>query len=208
MTEAPTSYSSLGGHLHSLDVSRPIWDQFFTIAPLVLVGTREPGGGDDLAPKHMVTPVGWQNFFGFVCTPRHGTYQNISREGVFAVTYPRPTQWLETSLTASPRCEDDSKPQLQLMQTFRSRKVDCPVVADGYLFLECELERFVDGFGDNSLIVGRIVAAEIDPVFLRAEDRDDQDLLRDASLLAYVSPGRFATVRDTLAFPVPKGMKK
>ena len=81
-------------------------------------------------------------------------------------------------------------------------------MADGYLYLECELERFVDGFGDNSLIVGRIVAAEIDPVFLRAEDRDDQDLLHDASLLAYVSPGRFATVQDTFAFPIPKGMKK
>ena len=60
----------------------------------------------------------------------------------------------------------------------------------------------------NSLIVGKIVAAQIDPDFLRAEERDDQDLLRDAPLLAYVSPGRFAAIRDTLAFPMPKGMKK
>ncbi len=194
--------------LEDLDVSRPIWDQFFTIAPLVVVGTREPDGGDDLAPKHMVTPMGWQNYFGFVCTPRHGTYQNIKRNGKFAVTYPRPSQWLETSLTASPRCEDESKPQLQLMKTFRSNLVECPVVADGYLYLECELERFVDGFGVNSLIVGTIVAAQIAPAFLRSEDRDDQDLLRDAPLLSYVSPGRFAKVSDTLAFPIPKGMRK
>ncbi len=68
----------------------------------------------------MVSPMGWQNYFGFVCTPRHGTYQNIKRDGVFAVTYPKPGQWLETSLTASPRCEDDSKPQLQLVQSHRS----------------------------------------------------------------------------------------
>lgn len=200
--------SGTSHRLEDLDVSRPIWDQFFTVAPLVLVGTREADGSNDLAPKHMVTPMGWQNYFGFVCTPRHGTYQNIKRDGVFAVTYPRPIQWLETSLTASPRCEDDSKPQLQLMQTSRSGAVDCPVVADGYLYLECELDRFVDGFGVNSLIVGKIVAAQIDPAFLRADDRDDQDLIGEAPLLAYVSPGRFASIQSTLAFPMPKGMKK
>ena len=194
--------------LIALDVATPIWDQFFTVAPLVLVGTREADGGDDLAPKHMVTPMGWQNYFGFVCTPRHGTYRNIQRDGVFAVTFPKPAQWLETSLTASPRCEDDRKPQLDLVRSSRSSHVDCPVVADGYLYLECELDRFVDGFGVNSLIVGRIVAARIDPAYLRAEERDDQDLIHDAPLLGYISPGRFAAISDTLAFPMPKGMKK
>ncbi|MDJ0827024.1 MAG: flavin reductase [Rhodobacter sp.] len=194
--------------LVTLDVSRPIWDQFFIVAPLVLVGTREADGQDDLAPKHMVTPMGWQNYFGFVCTPRHGTYRNIARDGVFAVTYPRPGQWLETSLTAAPRCEDDSKPDLQLVRSYRSSDVDCPVVDGGYLYLDCELDRFVDGFGVNSLIVGRIVAARIDPGYLRADDRDDQDLIHDAPVLAYLSPGRFAAVADTLAFPIPKGMRK
>lgn len=194
--------------LEALNVARPIWDQFFMVAPLVLVGTREADGSNDLAPKHMVSPMGWQNYFGFVCTPRHGTYQNIKRDGVFAVTYAKPLQWLETSLTASPRCEDDSKPQLQLVDSYRSEVVDCPVVAGGYLYLECEIDRFVDGFGVNSLIVGKIVAAQIDPAYLRAAERDDQDLIREAPLLTYVSPGRFATIRDTLAFPMPKGMKK
>lgn len=207
MTEH-TSERANPTNLVPLDVERPIWDQFFFVAPLVLVGTREADGSDDLAPKHMVTPMGWQNYFGFVCTPRHGTYRNIQRDGVFAVTYAKPDQWLETSLTASPRCEDDSKPQLQLVQHERSPLVDCPVVSGGYLYLECELDRFVDGFGVNSLIVGRIVAAQIDPAYLRADDRDDQDLIQAAPLLSYVSPGRFATIRDTLAFPMPKGMRK
>ncbi len=194
--------------LESLDMATPIWDQFFLVAPLVVVGTREADGGNDLAPKHMVSPIGWQNYIGFVCTPRHGTYQNIKRDGVFAVTYPKPAQWLETSLSASPRCEDDTKPQLDVINHYRSATVDCPVVADGYLFLECELDRFVDGFGVNSLIVGRIVAAQIDADYLRASGKDDQDLLYDAPMLTYVSPGRFAVIRDTLAFPMPKGMKK
>lgn len=208
MEHGPAKTRPERARVEKLDVATPIWDQFFTVAPLVLVGTREADGRDDLAPKHMVSPMGWQNYFGFICTPSHGTYQNIKREGVFAVTFPKPTQWLETSLTASPRCEDDSKPQLQLIQSFRSDTVDCPVVADGYAYLECELDRFVDGFGVNSLIVGKIVAGQIDPTYLRSIDRDDQDLIHDAPILTYVSPGRFAVIKDTLSFPMPKGMKK
>ena len=32
-----------------LDVRVPVWDRFFTVAPLVLVGTRESDGRFDLA---------------------------------------------------------------------------------------------------------------------------------------------------------------
>ncbi|MEO1400961.1 MAG: hypothetical protein AAFV72_06845 [Cyanobacteria bacterium J06635_1] len=39
-----------------LDVQRPIWDRFFSVAPLVIVGTREPDGKYDLAPKHRPCP--------------------------------------------------------------------------------------------------------------------------------------------------------
>jgi len=194
--------------LVALDTQTPIWDRFFTVAPLVLIGTREPDGTDDLAPKHMVSPMGWQNYFGFVCTPRHGTYQNIKREQVFAVTYPKPSQWLQTSLTASPRCEDDTKPALKALDTIRSPTVDCPVVTDGYAYLECELDRFVDGFGVNSLIVGKIVAAQIDAEYLRAMERDDSDVIFNGPLLGYVSPGRFTAIKETYSFPMPQGMKK
>ena len=62
----------------TLDTAFPIWERFFTVAPLVLIGTREVDGTYDLAPKHMVTPLGWGNYFGFVCTPRHATYANAS----------------------------------------------------------------------------------------------------------------------------------
>ena len=68
--------------------------------------------------------------------------------------------------------------------------------------------RGTSGFGANSLIVGQIVAAAVDPAYLRANDRDDQDLIQGAPLLSYVSPGRFATIQETLSFPMPKGMRK
>lgn len=205
----PNQHHPLGPDgLVELGTKAPIWDRFFTIAPLVLIGTREADGSDDVAPKHMAGPMGWQNYFGFVCTPRHGTYRNIARERVFAVTYPKPVQWLETSLTASPRCEDGEKPSLNLVDTTRAPGVDCPVVKDGYLYLECELERFVEDLGPNSLIIGRVIAARVDPAYLRAHERDDQDVVREGPLLTYVSPGRFAVIDETRSFPFPAGMKR
>ena len=107
-----------------LDVRVPVWDRFFTVAPLVLVGTREPDGRFDLAPKHMVLPLGWQNYFGFVCTPRHATYFNAWRERAFTVSFPRPDQLVETSLAASGRCDDGTKPAVATLATVPARRVN------------------------------------------------------------------------------------
>jgi hypothetical protein len=81
-------------------------------------------------------------------------------------------------------------------------------VADGYLFLECELDRIVDGFGVNSLIAGRIVAAHVHPDALRVSERDDNDLIRELSLLAYLSPGRFARIEESFSFPFPADFQR
>jgi flavin reductase (DIM6/NTAB) family NADH-FMN oxidoreductase RutF len=193
--------------LVDIDVDRPIWDRFFWVAPLVIIGTRE-GEGYDLAPKHMAFPMGWQNFFGFVCAPTHGTYANARTHGAFTVTYPRPGQLVETSLSASPRDEQDRKPILGSLPVSEARVVDGVVVDGGYLYLECELDRIVDDFGLNSLIVGRIVAARVAEDALRESDGDDVGRSRDSPLLVYLHPGRFASVGDTLSFPFPAGMRK
>ena len=95
--------SSMPTNVVALDTSVPVWEQFFTIAPLVLIGTCDVEGVLDFAPKHMVTPMGWQNYFGFVCTPRHQTCLNIQRSGEFTVSYPKPSQVLHSSLAASSR---------------------------------------------------------------------------------------------------------
>lgn len=193
--------------LQSLDVSEPIWDRFFTVAPLVLVGTLEENGDPDLAPKHMAFPMGWENYFGFVCTPRHRTYRNAERAGSFTVSYPRPADVVTTSLTASPRCEE-TKPMVGLMQTFPATCVEGVFVSNSYLFLECELVRMVDGFGVNSLVVGKVVAAHAHPDVLRGADRDDNELLFRMPQLAYLYPGRFAVIDKTQAFPFPAGMQR
>ena len=194
--------------LETLDVGAPIWDRFFTVAPLVLIGTLEENGDIDLAPKHMAFPMGWDNYFGFVCTRRHRTLQNAQRTGTFTVSYPRPSQLVLTSLTASPRCEEDTKPIVGLLKTFPATQVEGVLVEDAYLFLECELDRIVDGFGVNSLITGRVVAAHVHQDFLREADRDDGELLFQAPLMAYLYPGRFAAISETQSFPFPAGMQR
>jgi len=194
--------------LVELDVKEPIWDRFFWVAPLVLVGTREADGSHDLAPKHMAVPMGWQNYFGFVCTPRHHTYSNVRRDGVFTVSYPRPSQLVLTSLAASPRCGEEDKPALSVLPVFPASVVDGVLVDGAYLFLECELDRIVDDFGINSLIVGRIVAARVARDAERMDELEDQALVHDSPLLAYLHPGRFTTIEQSFSFPFPAGMKK
>jgi flavin reductase (DIM6/NTAB) family NADH-FMN oxidoreductase RutF len=184
---------------------RPIWDRFFTVFPLVIVGSKEPDGTYDLAPKHMAMPLGWRNFYGFVCTPRHATYRNVRRERQFTVSFPTPTQVVVSSLAATPRCEGDRKPITTVLPTRRAGRVDGVVVNDSYLHLECTLDRIVDGFGDNSLIVGEVVAAAADEAYVRLSERDEGEQLLRAPLLAYVSPGRFAEIGRTTRFPFPEG---
>ncbi|MGI9239111.1 MAG: flavin reductase [Woeseiaceae bacterium] len=200
--------SSAPDNVVDVDTSVPVWEQFFTVAPLVLIGTTDADGALDLAPKHMVTPMGWQNYFGFVCTPRHNTCSNIERDGVFTVSYPKPSQVLITSLAASPRVDTGSKPVIDYLDTFPAKVIEGQFIRDGYLFFECRHYKTVDGFGENCLITGEIIAAYADEGFLRDGEGDDQETIHDAPLFAYLSPGRFATIDRSNAFPFPEAMKK
>ncbi len=195
-------------NLIELDTGESIWESFFTVFPLVVIGTREADGSDDLAPKHLAMPMSWKNHFGFVCTPRHNTYQNIQRDGEFSVTYMRPSQTVLASLAATPRCDDGSKPITQALPTFSAEKVNASFVQDGYLFLECELQQIIDDLGDNSLILGRIIAARVAEDALRLSGQDDEDLIFTSPLLAYLYPGRFTEIANTTQLPFPAGFKR
>jgi flavin reductase (DIM6/NTAB) family NADH-FMN oxidoreductase RutF len=195
-------------NLIPLGIDRPIWDRFFTVAPLVVVGSKESDGTYDLAPKHMAMPLGWQNYYAFVCSPRHATYRNIQRERQFTISFPRPTEIVASSLAASPRCQDHSKPALGLLPTRPATVVDGVLVDNCYLYLECTLHSILDGFGANSLIAGEVVAASASEDYLRVDDRDDGEQLFSSPLLVYVSPGRYAELRKTSQFPLPEGFSR
>ncbi len=194
--------------LVSLDTELPIWERFYTVAPLAVIGTKEEDNYD-LAPKHMVTPLGRDNYFGFVCTPKHGTYQNIKKEKVFTVSFPRPDQVVLASLAASPRCGDDHnvKAIVDGLPTFKSENIDALFVKNAYLYFECELMKIIDGFGEFSLITGKITGAFVSNDSLRVSEGDDQKMIYQSPMLAYLPYGRFAEIKNTLAFPYPQGME-
>jgi hypothetical protein len=78
---------------------------------------------------------------------------------------------------------DSSKPALWALRTLPAFVVD-RVLVEG----ECELNRVVDDIGDNSLVVGRNVAAAARDDVLRHGETDDADLLQHAGALAYLHP--------------------
>lgn len=193
--------------LVSLDVKEKLWTRFFMVAPLIVVGTKE-GERFNLAPKHMATPLGWDNYFGFVCTPRHSTYRNIRDSGYFTVSFPKPTQVVLASITAEPRCgEDREKPNLSGLPTFPAKRIDGVFLKDAYLFFECKMERIIDGFGKHSLVVGFIEAAHVDENYVRQSEIDDGRLINSAPLLTFLSPSRYASIENTNAFPFPAGFE-
>lgn len=191
-----------------LDTARPIWDRFLWVSPLVVIGTVEEDGSLDLAPKHMVTPLGWGNYFGFVCTPRHATYRNAEREQGFTVSWPRPEQLVQASLSAAPRCDDGQKATLLGLPITAAETIPGPLIEGAYLHLECRLERIVEGFGENGLVVGEIVAARVHEDAARAHDLEDERLVARSPLLAYIAPGQFARIDESRSFPFPSGFAK
>lgn len=188
-----------------LDLSQPIWQKVFMVAPLIIVGTIDGDRHPNFAPKHMAMPLGWANYFAFVCTPRHRTYQNILQQGEFSVSYPKADQIVLASLSATAREDDGSKPIVAHLPSFPASVIDAPLFANSYLFLECRLGRILDDFGENSLILGKIVAAQADPLAFR-DERDDADILHDAPLLAYLPPGRYYPIDRSFSFPFPASM--
>ncbi|MBT8178738.1 MAG: flavin reductase family protein [Eudoraea sp.] len=196
-------------HITQLNVKQSLWDQVFTIAPLVVVGTRE-NKGYDLAPKHMVSPIGFGPYFAFVCTPRHGTFRNIRETGEFTVSFPKPDQLVFTSLSASPRQESISKSDAiqETLPVVKAMGMDAPLVDGSYLYLECRFYKLIEGFDDYAIITGEVVAAYADKEYARLSEQDEQEQLYKNPLLAYVAPGRFARIAETYNFPFPKDFKR
>ncbi len=193
----------------SLNVKDTIWDHFYTVAPLVVIGSKEKDVYD-LSPKHMVTPIGFSNYLGFVCTPRHVTYHNIKKEKKFTVSFVRPSQILLTSLSAIPRCENNhySKEIVNKIPTIPTAKNDNIFIADSYVLLECTLYKIIDGFDDYSIITGQIDAAFVHKDYKIFSEVDQQKHIYDNPLLAYIAQGRFASIKETFSFPYPKDFQR
>lgn len=193
----------------SLDVKESIWEHFYTVAPLVVIGTKE-GEGFDLAPKHMATPMGFSDFFGFVCTPRHKTYHNIKESQRFSVSFVKPDQILLSSLAAMPRCAVTDFPTeiTNQIPTVKSNDGGAIFVRDSYVMLDCSSYKIIDGFDDYSLITGKINKAQVHKHYKIISNEGNQKQIYDHPLLAYVAQGRFASIKETMKYPYPKDFQR
>lgn len=195
-------------HYVPLSLDGPLWDRFYSVAPLVLVGTLEPDGTPDIAPKHLAMPMSWRTLFGFVCSPDHATYRNALATEEFTVGYPSPELVLAASLAASPRDADGTKPTLELMSLAPAQAVNGVLVEGCRVQLECRLDRVVAELDDNALLIGRVVAAYVSQRALRENEQDAHDHIAATPVLAYVHPGRVAAVHETKPFPYHRGFHR
>jgi len=197
---------------HMIDITDEpnMWNRFFMVHSLVIVGSKEESGDFNLAPKHMTMPLGFGPYFGFMGTPRKTTYRNIEREKEFTVSYPSPDQLIISSLTASRREEDDSKPVIGEVPTVKAPNVDGIFLKDSYFQLECKFSEMLGKFGEWEIIVGEIVGAYVHEEALKKEgdDVDDATLIHDHPILAYLHPDRFSVIKESNAFPFPKDFKR
>jgi flavin reductase (DIM6/NTAB) family NADH-FMN oxidoreductase RutF len=188
-----------------LSVDTAVWDDYYSVAPLVLVGTMEVDGSPDVAPKHLAMPLSRGPLFGFVCRPEHATYRNALATSAFTVGYPSPSMVLAASLAAGPRDADGTKPTLDMVSLSPARVVDGVLVDGCRVQLECRLDRVIDDLDDSALIIGRVVAAHASQRALREVPDTAHDALANAPLLVYVHPGRVAAVHETKPFPYHRG---
>ena len=63
-------------------------------------------------------------------------------------------------------------------------------------------------FWGGGELVAALVFLQAEAAFLRAYEHDSQEVIHDSPLLAYLAPGRFATIDRSNAFPFPAEMKK
>ncbi len=201
--ETPTE----GDQVIELSLERPIWNRVFTVAPLVVVGSRDASGWHELAPKHLALPLGWDRYFGFVARDTETTHRNVTRDRCFTVSFPNPSSVIVTSLAAPHGNEEHRRAVVQAVPTVKAVSMDGVFVSDSYLFLECDLDRIVSGFGEYSLICGRIRRAAVSKDSLRLFEQDDQAMLQRHPVLAFLAPERYAILKSIRRFPVPDGIR-
>ena len=193
-----------------ISVDEEMWNRIYTVHSLVIIGSKEPDGSFNMAPKHMAMPMGFSKYFGFIGTPRKSTYRNVEREKVFTVSFPRPDQVVISSLSASRREKDDSKPILKKIPMTDATEIEGKFLENSYFNLECKLSQFLGKFGEWELVIGEVVAAYVNEDAIRRESKnfDGAQLVYDSPLLAYLHPDRFSKIRKSNAFPFPEDFKR
>jgi len=182
--------------------------RYFSVKPIVLVTTLGPSNIPNVAPKTQCMDVGrHEEYFAFVCTPKHHTYQNAKANKEFVANYPGPELIEEVSAT-SQFAENVDEVALAGLTGIPSLVVKPPRIRECRVHLECKVMEVKD-LDVASIILGKIVArsASQEVSFERGKAEESISLLLNHPLLAYVYPNHYTTIRAATEFIFPKNYK-
>jgi flavin reductase (DIM6/NTAB) family NADH-FMN oxidoreductase RutF len=181
---------------------------YFTIKPIILVTTLGRGGFPNVAPKTQCMSIGKrEEYFAFVCTPEHHTYQNVKANREFVVNYPGP-ELIEKVSAASQFAENIDEVALSGLTSIPSLVVKPPRIKECRVHLECKLVD-VEDLDDGSMVLGKVVSrsGNREISFKKGRAQEDIKLLSTHPLLAYVYPNHYARIITAEKFIFPKNYK-
>lgn len=163
------------------------WHPSPIIGQLVLVTTVNKDGVSNVAPKNWISYMAFgPSIIALGCSIKHWTAKNILRSGEFVINIPGAelvdTIW-EAGYLDHPRPVESLK-----LTPIPSLKVKPPRIEECRAHLECILDKHFS-YGNEVIILGRIVAASIDKGALEA--KDPYEYLR---MLVFLEDGTFGTV--------------
>jgi len=144
----------------------------------VLVTTVDSKGKPDVAPFSFVSPVSFDPPLLMVAigVNKH-SYWNLMRKKEFVVNIPT-EKMLEKVWIAGEKWDAEvSKIERAGLQTSKSEKVGPPRLTECVAHIECYLED-AKKYGDHVIVVGRVVAVNVNEEYVDEEGRLKVDLVR------------------------------
>lgn len=200
--------SNLGNIQMSDKIELDSYKCYFTVKPIILVTTLGSNELPNVAPQTQCMSVGrHEEYFAFVCTPEHHTYQNTKANKEFVVNYPGP-ELIEKVSAASQSAENVDEVALSGLTSIPSLIVKPPRIKECMVHLECKVMDIKD-LDNGSIILGKVVArsANREVSFKKGMAEESINLLSMHPLLAYIYPDHYASINTAEKFIFPKNYK-
>ena len=149
--------------------------RFIASPPVVLVSTLYQGKVKNVAPFGMVMPVSSRPpMIVLGVAESRDTFSNIQDTGEFVVGIPGPDMVAQINKTADRYPRDVSEFEQAGLTPVESRTVKAYRIQECQVNLECKLE-WLEQAGDHYVVVGRVVAAQVDDGMSPQGTRADLD---------------------------------
>lgn len=173
-----------------MQIQSNLWYRILVPRSTVIVTTVDVNGVSNTAPFSFVMPVSAKPpLVAISSAPQRHTLANIRDNKEFVLNLPTEKILNQTWLAAKPFARGTDEIKESGLTKINSEKVKPPRIAECYGWIECKLWAEYAG-GDHQIIVGEIVAVEVqDGMF----DGESLDCIKANPLLHIAGP-EFATV--------------